>query len=234
MRWGREEVLLPKILLVEDDRDLSFLIEEWLRGENYTLDICHDGLEGYEFLRQGHYDLLILDWDLPGMSGLEICKKFRAKGGSQPVLILTGKNQILEKEQGLDSGADDYLCKPFHMRELSARLRALGRRSQAAFSNTLKAGNLEMDISAHKLYKNGAEIHLHPKEYSLLEFLMRHPGDVFSSEAIIQRVWSIDSEASSEAVRTAVRRIRQKLDESDDESMSVIENVRRVGYRLRV
>jgi DNA-binding response OmpR family regulator len=214
--------------------DRSFLIEGWLRGENYTLDICHDGLEGYEFLRQGHYDLLILDWDLPGMSGLEICKKFRAKGGSQPVLILTGKNQIVEKEQGLDSGADDYLCKPFHMRELSARLRALGRRSQAAFSNTLKAGNLEMDISAHKLYKNGAEIHLHPKEYSLLEFLMRHPGDVFSSEAIIQRVWSIDSEASSEAVRTAVRRIRQKLDESEDESLSVIENVRRVGYRLRV
>lgn len=225
---------MPKILLVEDDRDLSFLIEEWLRGENYTLDICHDGLEGYEFLRQGHYDLLILDWDLPGMSGLEICKKFRAKGGSQPVLILTGKNQILEKEQGLDAGADDYLCKPFHMRELSARLRALGRRSQAVFSNTLKAGNLEMDISAHKLYKNGVEIHLHPKEYSLLEFLMRHPGDVFSSEAIIQRVWSIDSEASSEAVRTAVRRIRQKLDESEDESLSVIENVRRVGYRLRV
>lgn len=225
---------MPKVLLVEDDRDLSMLVKEWLRAENYDLDISHSGSEGFEYLRQGHYDLIILDWDLPGMSGLEICKKYRASGGSKPVLILTGKNQIAEKEQGLDSGADDYLTKPFHMRELSARLRALGRRNTVAVSSTIRVGNLELDPSSHKLYKAGVEVHLHPKEFALLEFLMRHPGDVFSSEAIIQRVWSVDAETTTEAVRTAVRRIRQKLDDSDDEDKSIIENVRRIGYRLRV
>jgi DNA-binding response OmpR family regulator len=225
---------LPKILLVEDDKDLTFLIDEWLRSEHFTLDICHDGKEGYEYVRQGQYDLMIIDWDLPGMSGVDICRKYRLSEGKTPILMLTGKSRIDDKEQGLDSGADDYLTKPFHMRELSARLRALARRPAATVGNLLKVGALEMDFTSHKLYKNGEEVHLTPKEFALLELLMRHPGEVFSTEAILQRVWSMETESTSDAVRTAVRRIRQKLDESDDESSSLIEGIRKVGYRLRI
>ncbi|MGH9553281.1 MAG: response regulator transcription factor [Terriglobales bacterium] len=224
---------MPNILMVEDDRDLALIVGQWLRKQNYTLDICHDGLEGYEYARQGHYDAIILDWDLPGMSGLEICQRYRSNSGTTPILILTAKDQIADKERGLEQGADDYLCKPFHMRELAARLRALMRRPiGSAAGNVIKVGSLEMDIARHKFYKSGKEIHLNPKEYSLLEFLMRHPGEVFHAEAIIQRVWSMDSEITSESVRTVVARIRRKVDETEDESASIIENVRRIGYRL--
>jgi two-component system, OmpR family, response regulator len=225
---------VPKILLVEDDKDLALLVSEWLHAENYSLDIAHDGKEGYEFLRQGHYDVVILDWDLPRMSGLEICQKYRSNKGVSPILMLTGKSQISEKEQGLDAGADDYLAKPFHMRELSARLRALGRRPTTVVSNVLTVGNLELDAVKHRLSKDGADVHLLPKDFALLEFLMRHPDEIFSSEAILQRVWNLDTEATSDAVRTSVKRLRKKLDESDDEDSSIIENVRRIGYRLRV
>ncbi|MBS2011128.1 MAG: response regulator transcription factor [Cyanobacteria bacterium SZAS TMP-1] len=225
---------MPKILIVEDDQDLTFLVDEWLTSEGYALDICHNGLEGYEYARQGTHDIIILDWDLPGMTGVEICRKYRQNGGTAPILMLTGKSRIDDKEMGLDSGADDYLSKPFHMRELSARLRALARRPSTPVSSTLKVGHLEMDFVSHKFFKGGVEVHLTPKEFALLELLMRRPGEMFSTEAILQRVWSFDSEASSDAVRTSVRRIRQKLDDSDDESQSVIESSRKIGYRLRV
>jgi len=225
---------MPKILMVEDDRDLAFLVEEWLTSQNYSLDICHDGIEGYEYLRQGNHDIIILDWDLPGMSGVDICRKFRQNGGTTAILMLTGKTRIDDKEVGLDAGADDYLSKPFHMRELSARLRALSRRpAGTSVGSTLKVGSLELDFVSHKFFKNGVEIHLTPKEFAFLELLMRRPGEMFSTDAILQRVWSFDTEATSDAVRTAVRRLRQKLDDSADEAESIIESHRKVGYRLR-
>ncbi len=225
---------MPKILLVEDDKDLALLVKEWLDSENYSLDIAHDGMEGYEYLRQGHYDVVVLDWDLPRMTGVEICMKYRANKGVTPILMLTGKNQVADKEQGLDAGADDYLPKPFHMRELSARLRALGRRPTTVASNVLTVGSLELDPTKHRLSKNGQDVHLLPKDFALLEFLMRHPDEIFSSEAILQRVWNLDTEATSDAVRTSVKRLRKKLDDSDNEDDSIIENVRRIGYRLKV
>ena len=231
---GRWKKNLPKILLVEDDRDLTFLIGDWLRGEKYALEICHDGAEGYEYLLQGQYDLIILDWDLPSMNGVEFCRKYRFNKGLTPILMLTGKSRVDDKEQGLDAGADDYLSKPFHMRELSARLRALLRRPATAANNRLKVGLLELDFTSHKLFKYEKEVHLTPKEFALLEFLMRHPGEVFSTEAILQRVWALDSEVTADAVRTTVRRIRQKLDDTDDESKSIIESNRKIGYRLRL
>lgn len=225
---------MPKILLVEDDKDLTFLIDEWLRSEHFTLDICHDGKEGYEYVRQGQYDLMIIDWDLPGMSGVDICRKYRLSEGKTPILMLTGKSRIDDKEQGLDSGADDYLSKPFHMRELSARLRALSRRPVENVGKVIKIGIIEMDLSGHKVYKNGTVVHLTPKEFALLEWLASHPGEMFSIEGLLQRVWPLEKESTSIAVRTAVCRIREKLDDSDDESKSIIEGVRKVGYRLRV
>ena len=224
---------MPKILLVEDDKDLALLVSQWLQSENYSLDIANDGMEGYEFLRQGHYDVAILDWDLPRMSGVEIVLKYRAAKGITPILMLTGKGAISEKEEGLDAGADDYLPKPFHMRELSARLRALTRRPTTTVSKILTVGNLELDIVKHRLSRDGVDVHLLPKDFALLEFLMRHPDEVFSSEALLQRVWNMDSETTSDAVRTSVKRLRKKLDESENEEESIIENVRRIGYRLR-
>jgi two-component system OmpR family response regulator len=178
--------------------------------------------------------VVILDWDLPRMTGVEICSKYRANKGVTPILMLTGKSQIADKEQGLDAGADDYLPKPFHMRELSARIRALGRRPTTVASNVLTVGSLELDPTKHRLCKNGQDIHLLPKDFALLEFLMRHPDEIFSSEAILQRVWNLDTEATSDAVRTSVKRLRKKLDDSDDEDNSIIENVRRIGYRLKI
>lgn len=224
---------MTKILLVEDDKDLTQVISEWLMSQNYGLEIAHDGLSGYEFLRQGHFDIAILDWDLPGMTGMEILKKYRSNKGTIPILMLTGKSAITEKEEGLDSGADDYLTKPFSMRELSARLRALARRPSDTLTEVIKVGALELDTVKHKVFKGGKDIHLLPKDFALLEFLMRHPEEVFSSDTLIQRVWNFDSEATSDAVRTSIKRIRKKLDDSEDEDQSIIENVRRIGYRLK-
>jgi DNA-binding response OmpR family regulator len=224
---------MPKILMVEDDKDLAMIVHDWLKSEFYALDLAADGRTGYEYLRQGDYDLIILDWDLPGMPGVEICRKFRSGGGSAPILMLTGKGKVEEKEEGLDAGADDYLCKPFSMRELSARLRALLRRPVVTAGSLLKVGILEMDPSKHTLTKNGEPVKLARKDFELLEFFMRHPGSFFSTEHLLERVWSFDSEATSDAVRTAVKRLRKILDDSDDEEHSIIESARRVGYRLR-
>jgi DNA-binding response OmpR family regulator len=225
---------VTKILLVEDDKDLAVIINEWLTGQKFSLEVSHDGREGYEYLQQGHYDVAILDWDLPGISGLEICRRHRDANGLTPILMLTGKDHIIEKEQGFDAGADDYLTKPFNMRELSARLKALSRRPPTTVTHLLKAGVLELDPIKHKIFKAGKEIHLLPKDFSLLEFLMRHPEEVFSSEVLLQNVWNFDTEASPDAVRTSVKRLRKMIDSSDDEQSSMIENVRRLGYRLKL
>lgn len=223
---------MPKVLLVEDNTDLTTIIKESLE-QDYSLDISHNGAEGLEYLRVGRYDIVILDWDLPEISGVEICRRFRASGGTTPVLMLTGKSQIVDKEQGLDAGADDYLTKPFDMRELAARLRALVRRGTTAATNLLTLRDLELDPVKHTLKKGGQNVHLLKKDFALLEFLMRYPEEIFSTEALLERVWSFDSEATSEAVRTSVKRLRKALDDGNDESDSIIENVRRVGYRLK-
>jgi len=219
--------------MVEDDKDLAMIVQDWLKAEFYATDLASDGRTGYEYLQQGDYDLVILDWDLPGMHGVDICRKYRSSGGKAPVLILTGKGQIEEKEEGLDAGADDYLTKPFSMRELSARLRALLRRPVTSTGTTIKVGKLEMDASKHTITKNGEPLRLPRKDFELLEFLMRNPGRFFSTDYLLERVWSFDSEATSDAVRTAVKRLRKTLDDSEDEEASMIESARRVGYRLK-
>lgn len=224
---------MPKILLVEDDRDMAQVIQEWLEPQNFTIDVVFDGRSGLEYSRSGIYDVIVLDWDLPGIAGIEICREFRGMGGSTPILMLTAKGQTEDKERGLDSGADDYLTKPFPMKELSARLRALLRRNHALSDNALRVGPLELDPIKHKVSKAGKEIHLLPKDFELLEFLMRHPDQVFSSELLLHRVWSFETESGTNAVRSSIKRLRQLIDDGDDEDKSLIENVRRVGYRLK-
>ncbi|MBP6744266.1 response regulator transcription factor [bacterium] len=224
---------MPQILFVEDDKDLSAVVNEWLTADGYTVEVAHDGLTGWEFLRQYNYDVVILDWNLPGLSGPAMCGRYRAAGGVAPVIMLTAKSQITEKVEGFDSGVDDYLTKPFNLKELSARLRALLRRPQAVVTNVITNGYLELDVVKRRITKGGVEIHLLPRDFELLEFMMRHLDEVFSSEALLQRIWGSDAEATSDALRTSIKRLRQKLDVSDSDAQSFIENIPRVGYRLR-
>lgn len=224
---------MPKILFVEDDKDLTEMVKEWLTADGYTLDVVYDGADGWEYLRQGHYDIVILDWQLPGLSGPEICRNYRGISGIAPVIMLTGRSEITEKEHGFDSGADDYLTKPFNLKELSARIRALLRRPNTPVTDVLVNGDLELDLAKHRITRGGAEIHLLPKEFDLLEFFMRRPDEVFSTEALLQRIWSVDTDATSDALRTSIKRLRKKLDVSEDEAESIIENIPRVGYRLK-
>jgi OmpR-family two-component system manganese-sensing response regulator len=224
---------MPQILFVEDDKDLSAVVNEWLTADGYTVEVAHDGLTGWEFLRQYNYDVVILDWNLPGLSGPEMCNRYRAGGGAAPVIMLTAKSQITEKMEGFDSGVDDYLTKPFNLKELSARLRALLRRPQAVVTNVISNGYIELDVVKRRITKGGVEVHLLPRDFELLEFLMRHLDEVFSSEALLQRIWGSDAEATSDALRTSIKRLRQKLDVGDSDAQSFIENIPRVGYRLR-
>lgn len=224
---------MAKILLVEDDEPFALMVAEWLAFDHHSVEIVNSGQEGLSRVHIGSYDIILLDWALPEIEGIEICKQFRAHGGDTPIIMLTGKDAVPEIEKGLDSGADDYLTKPFNINELSARIRALLRRSSRSQTNTLRVGDLEIDISKYTVTKNGEEIHLLPREFALLEFLMRHPGEVFSGDQLLQRVWHTESDATIEAIRTCVKRLRKKLDSEDDEEKSIIETIPRVGYRLR-
>ena len=217
---------MAKLLLIEDDRDLTKMVVQWLSMERHTVDVCHDGSEGLDFLLINQYELVIVDWDLPGMSGIDIVKEYRGKGGLLPIIFLTGKSSVEEKEAGLDTGADDYLTKPFSVKELAARIRALLRRPREVQSSHYKLGEVELDPKLHKVTKAGVDVHLSPKDFELLEFLMRHPDQIFSSDTLLTRLWPSDSEATSDALRSAIKRIRKKLNES------IIENVPRIGYRI--
>lgn len=221
---------MAKVLIVEDDKQLSALIVDWLTGEKYATEAVYKGTDGLERLKFYKYDVVILDWDLPGLSGVEVCRQFRDDGGTTPILMLTGKKEITDKAEGLDSGADDYLTKPFDVIELSARLRALLRRTNNVTKTVLSAGNLSLDPSSRTVTLCGNEIDLQPKEYSLLEFLLRHPNQPFNAEAIMDRVWTASSDAAPDTVRLHVMRLRNKIDEPGKES--IIRTIHRVGYML--
>lgn len=221
---------MAKILIVEDNVDLCSSILEWLGHEHHTADGVHDGNEGHFRIQSYQFDLIILDWDLPGISGVEICRNYRAKGGSTPILMLTGKSEITNKMEGLDAGADDYLTKPFDMRELSARIRALLRRPATSLSNVLTIRDYSLDMATKKLTRGNDEITLAPRELALMEFLMRHPDQVFSQEDLLEKVWSSESEASIYSVYTAVKMLRKKLTREGEKS--IVATVHGLGYRL--
>lgn len=224
---------MAKLLLVEDDEDLAMTVADGLRDERHTVEHVADGAEALDLLKFSQFDVIVLDWQLPGLSGIEILQSYRQSGGKTPVLMLTGKGEISDKEAGLDTGADDYLTKPFNMRELVARIRALLRRPGVQTSNTLQARDLVLDPVKHRVTKNGKPLHLLPRDFALLEFFLRHQEEVFSAESLISRVWHSDSDASAEGLRAAIRRIRRAVDDGEDLSESIIENIARVGYRLR-
>jgi DNA-binding response OmpR family regulator len=224
---------LAKILLIEDDVDMAEMVVDGLTAARHTVEVVHNGQHGWDMLQGSVFDLIVLDWELPEMHGIEVLRRFRAEGGKTPVIMLTGNSGIAHKERGFETGADDYLPKPFNIRELELRVRALLRRAPLTGSNELQVRDLVLDAVKHKVTRNGQEVHLLPRDFALLEFFMRHPNEIFSSDSLLARVWHQESDASQEGLRVAIRRVRKAVDSSDDLSESIIENVPRVGYRLR-
>lgn len=220
---------MAKILIVEDNRDISAVVEDSLSMEHHTVEVAQDGHTGRALLRVSNYDLIILDWVLPDMTGLEICSSYRANGGETPILFLTGKSAIVEKEIAFNAGSDDYLTKPFHVRELLARVRALLRRPKVIQEELLQFRDITLDPKLHKVSKNGKEFKLFPKDFALLEFFMRHPNQIFSAEKLLDSVWPSDASASPDTVRQCLMRLRRQLSDKDD---LLIKNVHGVGYKL--
>ncbi len=221
---------MSKLLLADDDGAVCETVSNLLRRDNYIVDVANDGEEALEFLHSFKYALVILDWEMPEYTGREVCEKHRQSGGHTPILMLTGKTDIESKVEALDAGADDYLTKPFHYKELAARLRALIRRPQTTPSVKLSIRNIELDPATGKVFQTGAEIHLQPIEYSVLEFFLRNPGKIFSTDELLNRIWDSDTSVSTECIYSCLRRIRRKLDTEDQPTL--IRNVHGRGYIL--
>jgi DNA-binding response OmpR family regulator len=222
---------MANVLLVEDNQELARNVREWLEFNKYRVEWAADGADALQLLDASVFDLIILDWEIPTVQGVDVCRKFRTRGGSTPVLMLTGKDKVDEKVQALDAGADDYLTKPFHMNELAARLRALLRRGPVAADHKLKKGNIELDRDRHEVRCSGELIKLYPREYELLEFFMNNPNTVFSANDLLQSVWTLDADASETAVRTCIKTLRRKV--TPEGAESPIETVHGVGYKFR-
>jgi DNA-binding response OmpR family regulator len=221
---------MAKILIVEDEADLAGLVKSWLVKEHHLVDIADDGLEGLIRMETSNYDVVILDIMLPSLNGMEICRRYRKGGGSAGIIMVTAKGHVDDKETGLDSGADDYLTKPFQLKELAARVRAVLRRNHGQTQDVMRFRDLEIDVNEFKVLKGGHEVHLLPKEFRLLEFFLRHPHQVFSAEDILSNVWESDTEALLDTVRGHITRVRKKLDTAG--CPSIIATVYGVGYKL--
>lgn len=222
---------MAKILLAEDDKDLHNILRTFLTFEHHVVESSFDGNDAEEKILASEYDLFILDWDLPGKSGIELVTALRNQGSNAPILMITGKTSVSEKMEGLDTGADDYLTKPFNIQEFGARVRALLRRGGQpirASSNLLTISDITMDLARYRVTKDGKPVNLLPKEFQLLEFFLRHPNHVYTPEALLTKVWPSDTEASPEALRSTVKRIRKKVDPAG----SILRTVHGVGYIL--
>jgi DNA-binding response OmpR family regulator len=221
-----------KILLVEDDSNLAYLLQLHFKQERFLVDLVTNASQALAQLKAHTYELIVLDWMLPDLSGIEVCKQFRQSGGKTPVLMLTARGTIEDKAMGLDSGADDYLVKPFHPKELTARARALLRRQPNWEKQILQARDIELDTVNKRVLKSGNEVQLTAKELAIIELLMRHPNHSFSLEALLDRLWQSDANASIETVRTHMKTLRRKI--GDNENDPLIQTKRGQGYRLNL
>jgi DNA-binding response OmpR family regulator len=221
-----------RVLLVEDNRRVSNAIRLSLIDDGYAVDTAFTGPEGEELAEVTPYDVIILDLMLPEKSGIAVCRELRRKRVNTPVLMLTARDAVEDRVQGLDSGADDYLVKPFAIEELRARLRALLRRESDDKTGQLRVGNLVLDPATHYVQRGGQSIELTAKEYALLEYFMRNPNRLITREMAEDHIWSYDFQASSNVVDVYIRRLRSKIDAPFDDKL--FETVRGAGYRLRV
>lgn len=216
-----------KILIVEDEHKIANSIKKGLEQEKYTVDTAYDGEKGLDLACSEEYDAIVLDRMLPKLNGIEILKKLRSNEIHTPILILTAKGQINDRVEGLESGADDYLIKPFAFIELLARLKALTRRPKITKTNLLKIDNLSLNSSTFEVIRNNKNISLSGKEYSLLEYLMRHPKQTIKKDQIISHVWNYDSNIMPNSVEVYIKHLRDKLGTPD-----LIYTIRGFGYRI--
>ena len=219
-----------RILIVEDDSTLAQFLRKGLQEERYVIDLAVDGQEGLLRARETPYDLIILDIRLPKLDGLLVCRKLRAEGITIPILLLTARQSADDKVEGLDTGADDYLTKPFAYPELLARIRALLRRSSPPQPTRLRVADLELDPVSHKVWRAGKEITLTHKEYGVLEYLMRNVNRALTRTAIIAHVWDVNYDSMTNIVDVQIRALRAKIDR--DCSPTLLQTVRGVGYML--
>jgi len=220
-----------RLLIVEDERKLALLVQEMLEEENHTVDVAFDGEDGLQFAATGDYDVVILDLMLPGVQGLEVARRIRSAGNKTPILMLTARTSVEDRVTGLDTGADDYLTKPFAFAELLARVRALGRREvPGALGNRLSVGDISLDLKTREVWRGDQLVELTPKEYALLEYFMRHPNQVLSGQQIADHVWSYEFDGLTNRVAVYISYLRRKL--GDGSARSPIQTVHGVGYRL--
>jgi two-component system response regulator PhoP len=221
-----------RILLVEDDLRLQASLAEELRKAGYAVDVSGDGIEGLYYAEEFPIDLAIIDLGLPGMSGLELIRKLRAAERHFPVLILTARSEWQDKVSGLESGADDYLTKPFHPEELKARVSALIRRAAGHAQPEISFGPLRIDLAAQRVGLDGAEVELTTYEYKVLEFLVMHPGEVVTKTDLSEHIYEEDADRDSNVIEVFIGRLRRKID--PDGTWQPIQTLRGRGYRLKL
>lgn len=219
-----------RILVVEDEHDMNTVITKKLESENYCVDSCYDGVTALEYLHLAEYDGVILDIMLPELDGFEVLRRLRSEGNQTPILLLSARSETKDKVCGLDSGADDYLVKPFDFPELMARLRALVRKQNSVKENIYRCGSLEVNVNEQKVTRAGKVINLSPREFAILLYLVRNQNIVVSREQIEANVWSLHNETTSNVVDVYIRYLRRKLDENFDTKM--IQTIRGTGYML--
>jgi len=215
-----------RILVVEDEHKIANSIKRGLEQEGYAVDVAYDGEEGFDLASSESYEVIVLDLMLPKMDGMSICKKLRSEENNTPILILTAKGELNDKVDGLNSGADDYLVKPFAFAELVARIKALSRRPKEGLGTTLTSGNLVLDTVDFSVKRAGREVALSKKEFALLEYLLRHKSKVVTKEQIIQSVWDYEADILPNTVEVFVGYLRNKI------GSDVIKTIRGFGYKI--
>ena len=218
-----------RLLVVEDEQRLAAGLRKGLEAEGFAVDVVHNGTDGIWMARENPFDAIILDVMLPGANGYQVCRTLRSEGNWTPILMLTAKDGVWDEVEGLDTGADDYLTKPFSYAVLIARLRALRRRGVRARPTVLEAGDLRLDPAARRVWLRGEQIELTRREFAILEYLLHHPDEVMSKRDILDHVWDFDFDGDPNIVEVYVRRLRTKL---HGRPTRVIETVRGAGYRL--
>jgi DNA-binding response OmpR family regulator len=219
------------ILLVEDEIKLARFVELELSYEGYQVSVAHDGCAGLTAARELHPDLVVVDWMLPGLSGVEICRRLRSTGDQVPIILLTAKDEVSDRVAGLDAGADDYVVKPFSVEELLARVRAHLRRTQEPDADVLQFADLSLNRRTREVFRDRRSIELTAKEFDLLEYLLAHPRQVLTRDQILEKVWGYDFMGDSNIIEVYIRYLRLKLE--TDTAPRLIHTVRGVGYSLR-
>lgn len=220
-----------RILVVEDEHRIAQALKEGLEQESYAVDVCYDGEDAYNTASNDEYDLILLDVMLPGLDGYEVCGKLRADGNHTPILMLTAKDQSHDIVQGLDTGADDYLAKPFSFEVLLARVRALLRRPHEKLHEVLQVGDLSLNTNTHEVIRANKAIRLSTKEYALLEYMMRNEAKILSKNNIISHVWDFDADILPNNVEVFITYLRAKLDKPFD-GPHLIHTIRGFGYKI--